>query len=80
MPTTSAGAAVTIQGVGPSVASALAVVLGVACLVFSLIHVVPGDPGNFKITTREDLERAELVLARRALESHAALRTPEDRA
>src|SRR5262249_49381603 len=30
------------------------------------VHVVPGDPGNLKITWPEDLEIAELLLARRS--------------
>lgn len=29
------------------------------------VHLVPGDPANFKITTPEDLERAEFVLSYR---------------
>ncbi len=33
------------------------------------VHVVEGDPGNFKITTAEDLERAGLALARRSAEA-----------
>jgi 2-C-methyl-D-erythritol 4-phosphate cytidylyltransferase len=28
------------------------------------VHVVPGNPGNFKITGPEDLARAEYLLAR----------------
>ena len=38
------------------------VLLGVATLVFSLLHLVPGDPFNLKVTTPEDLIVARAFL------------------
>ena len=40
------------------------------------VHVVPGDPGNIKITTPADLELAEAIVTRRAAENTRSKKNP----